>query len=488
MKTFLYGTTAMIAAAAVAGTASAQQAAKKPNEKITLQVGGYFEADYVFGDEARGQKACPIRNAATGAVLGCADPLGGGFASVAASSGVPAAVGSFGGVGGQGGVTTATVAGFGAPTNEPARGRRFQGIQREAEIYFRGQTTLDNGLTIGAYVQLEAETCQDQIDESYIYFSGSFGRVEYGSMDGVAFQMGYGAPAAVQGRSTFIINKRDWQLGGHSISSVNTAAAQSAGAQDAEKINYYTPRIAGFQFGISYTPDNCETTNTNGGGAGSVQNGVAAVAAAGTIGGCNGPQFANNPTQHSDIVDLSVNFVRKFGPVDVATNFFWTKGNLEGATGNGTLNAAGFTDGRGFTDRKEIGFGANLTYMGFTLGGGYRRDNLGVRSNNTDRTDYAVGLRYRTGPWQFGVDYGRAEQGQGIATTTTAGLANTQFAFGTRAGDDVHERFAAGVDYTMGPGIRFYGGLMYFNLDDNLSNPANENNGVMVILGTRLDF
>src|ERR1051325_10138718 len=77
MKTFLYGTTALIAAAAVAGTASAQQAAKKPNEKITLQLGGYFEANYVFGDESRGQKACPIRNLATGVTAGCTDGIGG---------------------------------------------------------------------------------------------------------------------------------------------------------------------------------------------------------------------------------------------------------------------------------------------------------------------------------------------------------------------------------------------------------------------------
>jgi hypothetical protein len=461
MKTFLYGTTAMIAAAAVAGTASAQQAAKKPNEKITLQLGGYFEADYVFGDESRGQKTCPIRNAGTGVSAGCADPIAGG--------------------------TTP----FSGLVNEPSRGRKFQGISREAEVYFRGQTTLDNGLTIGAYIQLEAETCADQIDETYIYFSGSFGRVEYGSMDGVAFQMGYGAPAAVQGRSTYIINKIEWRTGGNSITSVNTAAAQSAGAQDAEKINYYTPRIAGFQFGVSYTPDNCEASNPpvspavvggNGGAVNPVFGGLGAAAGAGTLACAGSVQNANNALQHSDIIDLSVNFVRTLFGVDIATNFFWTKGMLEGPTGPGTAANAGLGAGRGFTDRKEIGFGVNLSYMGFTLGGGWRRDNLGSINHNTDRTDYSVGLRYRTGPWQFGVDYGRAEQGQGIAP------AGVQVAAGTNAGSDTHERFAAGVDYTMGPGVRFYGGVMYFNLDDNFKNPANENDGVYVILGTRLDF
>src|ERR1051325_10710332 len=114
MKTFLYGTTALIAAAAVAGTASAQQAAKKPNEKITLQLGGYFEANYVFGDEARGQKRCPIP-------AGCADPHA-GFAGTG-GLGVPVP----GGVGGTATPFATAPASAAVPfngnVNEPGRGR-----------------------------------------------------------------------------------------------------------------------------------------------------------------------------------------------------------------------------------------------------------------------------------------------------------------------------------------------------------------------------
>lgn len=462
MKTILYGTTAMIAAVAVVGTASAQ-AAKKPNEKITLQLGGYFEANYVFGDESQGQRTCPIRNVATGVTAGCTDPIAGGPA-------VP----------------------FGGNVNEPARGRRFQRVNREAEIYFRGQTTLDNGLTVGAFVQMEAETSADLIDESYIYFSGSFGRVEYGSMDSVAEQMYYGAPAAIQGMSTIVNNTKQHQTGGNSQSTVNVGPSFS-GYADWEKVNYYTPRIAGFQFGISYAPDTCEEQNgtfavggSGLGGAGglgptgAVTGGlgvnpgqVGTVACTGSYGGFT---TATNSGQQGDVAVLGANFVRKFGPVDFNAMAFYQKGHLEGATGAGTAN------GTLLTDRKNIGFGMNVAYMGFTLGGGWNHDNLGVRSNNTDRSAFNVGLRYRTGPWQFGVEYGRAEQGQGIAG------AGVPAAAGTRAGDDSLENFNVGIDYTMGPGIRFYGGLQYFNVDDNFGNPANENNGVIVVLGTRLDF
>jgi outer membrane protein OmpU len=53
-------------------------------------------------------------------------------------------------------------------------GLRNHDVQREGEIIFSGSTKLDNGITVGAQVQLEAETCADQIDETFMYFSGGF--------------------------------------------------------------------------------------------------------------------------------------------------------------------------------------------------------------------------------------------------------------------------------------------------------------------------
>jgi hypothetical protein len=381
---------------------------------------------------------------------------------------------------------------FGGTVNEPGRGRRFQRAAREAEVYFRGQTTLDNGLTIGAFIQLEAETSADQIDESYIYFSGSFGRVEYGSMDSVAEQMIYGAPTAIQGHSTLVINQKQFQSGGNSISTVNVGPGFT-GYADWEKINYYTPRIAGFQFGMSFTPDTCEENNGtfaagptgNGGGsglggaAGAITTGLAGPAQIGTVacgGSASGFHQAINSGQQGDVLTLAANFVRKFGDVDVAVAGFYTRGHLEGPTG------AAFVNGTLQTDRKDWGFGTSVTWMNFTVGGGWRRDNLGVRSNNTDRTDFSLGLRYTTGPWRFGVEYGRAEQGQGIAG------AGQPISTNARAGSDTSEVFTAGVDYTMGPGVRFYTGIQYFNVVDNYHNPFNENDGVIFLLGTRLDF
>ena len=57
------------------------------------------------------------------------------------------------------------------------------GFFNDAEIHFEGETTLDNGLTVGAHVELEGENDADQIDEAFVYFSGGFGEVQVGSND-----------------------------------------------------------------------------------------------------------------------------------------------------------------------------------------------------------------------------------------------------------------------------------------------------------------
>src|SRR5262249_7931438 len=58
---------------------------------------------------------------------------------------------------------------------EPGNERNTDGFFQSAEIFFDGRTTLDNGLTVGARVELEGETEDDQIDEAWIFFSGGFG-------------------------------------------------------------------------------------------------------------------------------------------------------------------------------------------------------------------------------------------------------------------------------------------------------------------------
>jgi hypothetical protein len=55
-------------------------------------------------------------------------------------------------------------------------------ILRDTEVHFTAETTLDNGLTVGFHTELEDDQ-QDSfgVNESYAYFSGAWGRVNFGA-------------------------------------------------------------------------------------------------------------------------------------------------------------------------------------------------------------------------------------------------------------------------------------------------------------------
>jgi len=79
-------------------------------------------------------------------------------------------------------------------------GTDFDGVDvlQDAEIQFTPSITLDNGLTFGVDVQLEANAgtngTGDTIDESFIFIKGSFGQVLIGSENSAGYKMSYGAP------------------------------------------------------------------------------------------------------------------------------------------------------------------------------------------------------------------------------------------------------------------------------------------------------
>jgi hypothetical protein len=188
---------------------------------------------------------------------------------------------------------------------EPAAGLRDHHLAREGEIYFRGTTVLDNGLEVGVLVQLETETCADQIDQSYIWFEGGFGQLRLGNHYGASYEMFYGAPTPILGHGVNTPNFVHLAVGGNSIFSPVTYVTASF---DTEKVSYFTPRIAGFQFGASYTPDTCEENNPGGLGA---SLGV-------TCGGQgSGPEFDNGVGQQSEVVELGLNWVGSFMGADI---------------------------------------------------------------------------------------------------------------------------------------------------------------------------
>jgi len=130
-------------------------------------------------------------------------------------------------------------------------GRNLDGFNNNAEIWFHGETTLDNGLTIGARVELEGEDMPtDQIDQSYVYWHGGFGHVQIGSQDKAIANYCLLPPGATANFSAFSPNS--W--GSNDPVQSNPACVDTE--DNDQGIVYGTPIFSGFQLWVSYTPSN----------------------------------------------------------------------------------------------------------------------------------------------------------------------------------------------------------------------------------------
>ena len=139
--------------------------------------------------------------------------------------------------------------------------KRDLGIHNDNEIIFKGKGKAKNGMEIGFQVQLEGEGSADTakpvdfIDENYIYVKGDFGKVEIGAENNAAYKQQVSAPK-IFGWKTYDNNFATWGK----ASNFDKPLMDGIDS-DALKINYYSPKINGFQFSYSLTPD---TSDKNG--------------------------------------------------------------------------------------------------------------------------------------------------------------------------------------------------------------------------------
>ena len=135
----------------------------------------------------------------------------------------------------------------------------------DAEVYFKGSLESDMGLTFGVEVQLEANngpkeythpvagthnhgTGSTNIDESFAWVSGDFGRLEMGARDGIHAR----THASIQDVGVGL-NGGDtqvWIPGGYFDTS-----GWWVGMGDNKNLIYISPRVSGLQLGLSYGVD-----------------------------------------------------------------------------------------------------------------------------------------------------------------------------------------------------------------------------------------
>ncbi|MCA8927570.1 MAG: porin [Alphaproteobacteria bacterium] len=319
-------------------------------------------------------------------------------------------------------------------------------IQQDAEIHFKGSTTLDNGLTFGVNVQLEAETDSDQIDEAYMFMRGEFGEVLLGMENGAAYAMHYGFGDFGVGATMNSGDLSQWYLGPNAYELSGTYQGLRNRDNDSNKIRYISPRISGFQIGMDYSPearqdsDSFPTEVKNGGTPGLNDNGT--------------PE---------NVWSVAANYLNSFDGVDVALSAgFQGIGDGNGRTGSDPYNFA---------------LGMRLGYSGFGLSASWTHENdygsNGVGNFRIENRDVVgAGIDYKEGPMHVGLDVAYGMQDY-VASA---------------ASDTKQIAVQLGGTYILGPGVEARGSIFYANTDDGLGISGNDSDGFAVVGGIRLVF
>lgn len=347
---------------------------------------------------------------------------------------------------------------------------------RDTELHVGGETTLDNGLTVGAHFELSVDGGDGSaVDESYAYFSGGWGRVNFGDEDGAAYLLQVAAPSAdenVDGIRQFVqpfnydaLFADSTVLNGSAAGTFSTSALVAGGLdydQDisgkSSKITYLTPVFSGFQAGVSYTPD---------------------VGAADDLEGVGLDDVVD---VFGDAYDAAVRYEGQFQQVGIILGAGYSHLDLERAHA-GTV-ADPFVLNDPSDDRNAWNVGLDLNWGAFGIGAAYMEDDRGdivngvaagaITSEVSDEETWVIGADYTTGPFKFGVSYFEVDNTLGFAGLET-------------------ERYAGGVTYTYGPGMTFRGSVNYIEHEGNAASNIgggtdDETDATALLLGTQINF
>lgn len=269
------------------------------------------------------------------------------------------------------------------------------------EIYFTGDTTLDNGIKVAARIELEADQdSTNQVDRGFLTISSdAMGSVVIGTAPH------FGDDNAVRVPN---VGNFDWSDTAEKWSSAQSAAGTSSAAWaptagtldnwggDSAKLKYTSPNFGGVTVGMSYSA----AEGDNGSNArlvtGTAQDGYTFGAAySGDMGGA--------------AISASVTHA------NIDTNFEQTAGGL-------TVGMAGFTVGGGYTDFNDTRATAQI---------------LADANGSTEGNAWELGVSYETGPYAVSAGYMVAKNDGVIATV----------------GENKDTRWNVAATYDMGAGV-----------------------------------
>lgn len=336
--------------------------------------------------------------------------------------------------------------------------RREFDFRKDTEVQLNGEVALDNGITAGAHLELLMDRADNgagndtTVEESYMYLSSSWGRVNFGEEDGVAYLLQVAAPSAddkIDGIRPDI-DTFDYLALSSATTGIGVGVPGLDYAHDVtgylNKFTYITPVFNGFQGGVSFTPSLSEGD----------QDALAAVASDDDAG-----DFEN-------AWEIAARYEGSFEALDIALGAGYTHASTE-------RDVAG-TAGVGTDDLKVWNIGANLGWGPFGFGAAYLNSNNGIDTAG-DTDTWVAGVDYTTGPYKLGLSYLNSQAERNAAAAIDTGFTN----------DVEIDRWTAGAIYEWGPGMTFRGAVSMIDADTDQAGDQ-ERDATQVTLGTQLNF
>lgn len=336
--------------------------------------------------------------------------------------------------------------------NPQAQNRREHAIKQDVEVWFTGETTLDNGLTVGARVELEGQTTSDQVDETWMYIKGSFGEVRVGDEDDARRLKAVVAPTASNifkvndpGNDALAFNNNPLAFANTTgLVANNTIGINSTAMQvenDSTKIIYMTPSFNGFSLAVSYAPDASKSGSNN--------SGLTPV--------------DNTAGQNSEAYSVAAAYEGKFDNVKVLASAGYTGSNNEGS-------GASNEDVDAYQLGLAVGFGA------FNVGGSYGVLQDALNSGNGDVTTYEIGGTYSTGPYTVGLGWSHGE-----------------YEF-TASQEPELDTYMVSGSYALGPGITLDAAVSFDDYDNDgtaaisAGNATDDYQATSIMVGSSIKF
>jgi len=287
----------------------------------------------------------------------------------------------------------------------------------ELKFTFSGKTR--TGVEYGAVLDLEADVSNDtNANRTHIYIQrDTWGRLEFGSKDAVTNTMRVDAGKIARGTGgidgdfrKYIVYSTGAGTAGLASTIIRPASPMGSyhkgdGYEESTKLNYYSPKYQGFQWGVSFTP---EVNNE-----GQIVSG----------------DYAEN------VFSVGIKYEKKFDGLNFTIGANMDRGDATSASG--------------IEDIEAWQVGLKFETNGFEIAGSYADwgESLMLDGSGIENTYYTVGLAYSMDKFGASVTYLLSEED---------GATNTEFS-----------NISIGADYKLAKGLTPYGEISM--IDDEKS-------------------